>query len=509
MQRYFGGRTASRFLAVIMMMTAFCFLPACDSGGGSTIYYETAGKPANIDPQLAQSLEELTVVSNAFDGLFRMVDGELRPAACVSHTLSTDGKTYTFTLNPEAKWSNGKPQTADDFAFGLQRAVAKETKAPHAELLRAFKSVEAPNETTLVVHLSAPDPNFLQALSHPVSFPCHRAFFEKAAGRYGLSAATIIGNGPFAISRWRENSSLRLTRNRHYIGPFTAVPRQVVITNNADHSDRLGRLLAGNNDVCFIGGDAINTAAEQGFSVQSTPNTCYLLLLSQTDSFLKEPATRGALFAALDRVECSVSMPQFLTPADALIPTDIAVQGADYRAAATNVKTRIAFSPSSARTSWLAQVATLKDKRAPDLVLIHTDDAGMKTTASLIAQSWQKNLGAYINIKEVPRAGMLREVNAGQFQIALYPLSPDENTAEAFLKAFGADGSLSAYGGGAALADNSTVAGLAATEQAILDKKTVLPIVYGASHLGSIPGLTGLHFDNSGNIIDFFAADKK
>ncbi|MEH7811049.1 extracellular solute-binding protein, partial [Bacillus toyonensis] len=59
---------------------------------------------------------------------------------------SDDGKKYTFTLNKNAKWSNGEPVTAKDFVFSWKRAVDKNTAAEYAYIMFDVKNAKAINE---------------------------------------------------------------------------------------------------------------------------------------------------------------------------------------------------------------------------------------------------------------------------------------------------------------------------------------------------------------------------
>ncbi len=54
------------------------------------------------------------------------------PAAATGYDVSADGKTYTFHLRPDAKWSDGQPVTAKDFVYSFKRILNPETSAEYA-----------------------------------------------------------------------------------------------------------------------------------------------------------------------------------------------------------------------------------------------------------------------------------------------------------------------------------------------------------------------------------------
>ena len=77
----------------------------------------TLSDPKTFNPILSQ--ESPNVFSFTFEGLTDTdgVTGEVVPALAESWEISPDGNTYTFTLRPDLKWSDGEPLTADDVVF--------------------------------------------------------------------------------------------------------------------------------------------------------------------------------------------------------------------------------------------------------------------------------------------------------------------------------------------------------------------------------------------------------
>ncbi len=74
------------------------------------------------------------IFNQIYEGLYRFdANNELVPAAAKSHSMSEDGKVYTFKLDPNAKWSDGKPVTAENFRYAFERVI--KTNSPFAYLL--------------------------------------------------------------------------------------------------------------------------------------------------------------------------------------------------------------------------------------------------------------------------------------------------------------------------------------------------------------------------------------
>src|SRR6478752_9926939 len=65
--------------------------------------------PASLDPARASAAPESDIVCALFEGLTEIDPSNLNalPAAAEKWSVSEDGKTWTFQLRKDAKWSNG------------------------------------------------------------------------------------------------------------------------------------------------------------------------------------------------------------------------------------------------------------------------------------------------------------------------------------------------------------------------------------------------------------------
>ncbi|MCC6175473.1 MAG: hypothetical protein IT305_09250 [Chloroflexi bacterium] len=78
---------------------------------------------------------------------------EYRPYAAASWTISPDGKTFTFKLRPDLKWSDGQPLTVDDFLYAFQEASKEENDYVGIDNLERIASFTTPDASTIVVTL--------------------------------------------------------------------------------------------------------------------------------------------------------------------------------------------------------------------------------------------------------------------------------------------------------------------------------------------------------------------
>lgn len=77
-----------------------------------------------------------TVIQHLFEGLYRFDEkSQPVPGLAEEAVISEDGKTYTFKLKEEAKWSDGQQVQAADFAYAWKKLVDPKTMGPNAYLL--------------------------------------------------------------------------------------------------------------------------------------------------------------------------------------------------------------------------------------------------------------------------------------------------------------------------------------------------------------------------------------
>ncbi|MEJ1966091.1 MAG: ABC transporter substrate-binding protein [Gammaproteobacteria bacterium] len=98
--------------------------------------------PDSLDPQRARSVESQTVLRDLCEGLTTLAkDASTAPGVAKEWTVSSDGKTYTFNLRDDARWSNGDKVVAQDFVAGLQRLVDPATASQYAQVIDIVTNV--------------------------------------------------------------------------------------------------------------------------------------------------------------------------------------------------------------------------------------------------------------------------------------------------------------------------------------------------------------------------------
>jgi oligopeptide transport system substrate-binding protein len=211
-------------------------------------------EPESLDPHRARGVSASNILRDLYEGLTTEApDGAIVPGVAERWDVTDGGRTWTFTLRADARWSNGDPVTAADFAASLRRAIEPATGSPVAQILAPIANaaailagrlpasalaVEAPDARQLVVRLHAATPYFLAVLAHPAAYPVHA---KGAAGE-------TIGNGAYRVAEWVPQSHLTLVRNTHYWDRAAVAVDRVVYVPTENPASELKRYRAGELD---------------------------------------------------------------------------------------------------------------------------------------------------------------------------------------------------------------------------------------------------------------------
>ena len=205
-----------------------------------TIFLNMGAEPDTVDPQKASFVGEIGVIMRVFSNLLTFNDkGELVPEMAEKMpTVSSDGKTMTFTLKSGLKYSDGRALTAKDFEYGWKRHLDPRTKGEYAftgyaiegaeELneskatddaslngLRDKLGVKATDEKTLQFKLKTAAPWFMSVLATWCGVPTRQDMIEKGGEKW-TEPATYIGNGPYKLATWNHQDRITFEANPNY-----------------------------------------------------------------------------------------------------------------------------------------------------------------------------------------------------------------------------------------------------------------------------------------------------
>ena len=176
----------------------------------ATINIGSLYEPQNLDNTAGagQGINE-AFNSNVYESLFRLSDaGEVEAVLAKDYTVSDDGLTYTFTLQPNVTFHSGDPLTSKDVKASIERVTSAESKSSRKNSLKSIASIETPDDATVVVKLSA----------RSISLPYNLSYVWIVNDTATNLTATEDGTGPYTLADWRRGSSLALSRFDEYWG---------------------------------------------------------------------------------------------------------------------------------------------------------------------------------------------------------------------------------------------------------------------------------------------------
>lgn len=221
--------------------------PAPTNGVGTpdpdaTLTVRLALEPKNLDIRHTSGAAlDQALVDNVYQGLLtRDADNQIVGSLASDWQISPDGLTYTFTLNSGVTFQDGTALTANDVVTSLTTARDDTTIINGADL-KGVTGITAPDDSTVVITLAAPDANFLFALTG-------RAGLVFKSGDTTDLQTAANGTGPFTVSDWNQGDSLVLARNDAYWGEKAGVA-EVVLDYIPDQSAASNAATAGDVDV--------------------------------------------------------------------------------------------------------------------------------------------------------------------------------------------------------------------------------------------------------------------
>lgn len=431
-----GCRFSPWVLCVLLVLWAP--FSACSKRAAATaepaLRIAQRNEPATLDPHLATLPDEFFIIRALSEGLLTPAPGggAPQPAVAGRWNVSPDGRTYTFQLRSEAKWSNGDPVTAGDFVYSIQRALSPALAAPKAALffpLRhalAYYQGKLPDFSTvgaraldgqrLELTLEEPTADFLALVASGSWIPVHRATVERHRTDW-TRPGNFVGNGPFTLTAWRPNQEIIVQRNPAY-WDATAVQLpeiRFVAFDNGDTEERAFR--AGQVDVTmsvpFSKLESYRQAQPPVLHSVPLHETRYLAL-NTTRPPLNQPEVRTALALALDRralVEKVLQGSQ--QPAYSFVPPGLGGYTPDFRFTEDAAEARQA----------LAEAGFPGGKGFPRLELSAWGISPVVLEA--IQQMWRRELGIEVALVQREARTHLAALAAGDYAIGFVTAIPD------------------------------------------------------------------------------------
>ena len=144
---------------------------------------------------------------------------------------SEDGKTWTYTLRPDMKWSDGQPLTAEDVAYTVNRSREEAWLNHSATTGNLTAKVNSPTE--LVITSKVPDPKLPAMDVYVVPKHIYEQYDDKAITKW--NGQTDVAGGAFSLTEFKKGQFARFTANPEYWNGKPSVDEVVIrVFNNPD-----------------------------------------------------------------------------------------------------------------------------------------------------------------------------------------------------------------------------------------------------------------------------------
>ena len=383
--------------------------------------------PPTLDPHQTGDVTSSRYILEVFGGLLT-IDHNLAlvPDLAEEWAIDPDGMGYTFTLNPDAKFHDGRSVTAEDFKWSIERAADPATESPAADVFlgdiigasrklngeaNSVSGVSVIDDTTVRVDIDAPKPYLLSKLTYPTTFVVDKDNVE--TGRDWVRAPN--GTGPFKLAEYEPGVLLRLERFADYhLGPA----HLDAVEFNLAGGD--GLLMYENDEVHFGG---IGVALQEALQDPTHPlsgqlhrgppefDVAYFGMNYEEPPF-DDVKVRQALNYAIDRdALAEVLFNNVVTPANGILPPGFPAYNANLDG--------YEYDPDRARQLLAESKYGSDTANHPPIILTIPGSfgAGVSPYIEAILAGWENDLGITMDLQQTEWATYLQDLRDRRFQI--------------------------------------------------------------------------------------------
>ena len=206
-------------------------LAACgdeDDGGSAsgTIIRGTTDQPVSYDPAGAYDLPSYDGIYAIYQNLMQFPPQATKPEPEAAESCDfTDKVTFECTLRDGLKFSDGSDLTAEDVVFSYERNVEIADPNGASSLLANMKSIEAPDDKTVVFNLKAPDATWPSVIATASFAIVPSDVFPKDELQ---DSGEVIGSGRYQVAQFEPGQQLVLETNPEYTGDDAPKTDQII-----------------------------------------------------------------------------------------------------------------------------------------------------------------------------------------------------------------------------------------------------------------------------------------
>lgn len=450
--RGFVMKIIKSILTGILVMSLIFSLCACfdndDAMSEQIIKYNVESEPITLDPQIADDNASKLVILNIFEGLMRLNENDrVVFGVAESYQNNNDYTQYKFVLRDGVKWNDGTDLTAEDFRYGIVRALSPETDSQTIEELYCIKNAEnfhngKAKESELGIDISGnmitfdleySDEDFPKVLTTAPTMPCNENFFLSTKGQYGREDEMILSNGAFYVKRygWTHGESIKLRNNENYVGDKKAIPAGVDISiGNIDNGFKA--IYDGIVDCYAISGSDFENAKNSGMTVKEYDDITWGICFNMQNKIMQNDNIRKGLLTSLNRENIEKLVPEHYNPTNGIVPKSIEVGSQNYRTKAGEMYIKQDRNSKHYFYDGMKELEITK----LDIEILCPDDKEIQPMINEMIQRWNENTGYYFNKNPVSSSELEYAASIGDYTVAFLPIQSSGSSPFDTLKKF-------------------------------------------------------------------------
>lgn len=420
---------------VLAVATSFAGLMPAPAQAETILNRGFGASPHTLDPHVNFGAREAWIQDDLYEGLVATAaDGKVIPGAAESWDVSDDGKTITFHLRPNLKWSNGEPLVAQDFINGIIRTLDPKTASEKGyyffNVIQITNAkgygegtitdptqvgLKAPDDKTVVISLDNPAPQAFFVLNSFQTTPLHKPSFDEFGEKF-VEAGNQVGNGAYVLKENVPQSHVLLVKNPNYWDAANVKIDQVRYVVTEDVNTELKRYLAGEIDTTneIPSDQRESLKAQLGGEVREMISTETMYIsFNVTKPPFDDVRVRQALSMAIDReaLQDKVLKAGYKANYSYVPAVDPTYEGPKVAEAGMSKEER------EAKARALLAEAGFGPDNPLKLGLLSTTDDTEKREASALAIMWKQVLGAQTDLQNQEFQAWLDTFYAGNWDV--------------------------------------------------------------------------------------------
>ncbi|ADG70827.1 peptide ABC transporter substrate-binding protein [Brachyspira murdochii] len=448
----------------IIIFIASIFLFSCSANNKTSndgIVVSVGGMPSSLDPAFAKGINTAVYITHTFETLTqRDEDGTIIPALAESWEAMSNNTVYIFYLRDNAKWSDGKEVTANDFVYTLRRLIDPKVASPFSlgfdiiknaqSIMKGEKSLEelgvyALDDYTLKIELDIPLPYFEEAMASDIASPVRSDIIETYGEDWALSKDHYIGNGPYIITEYDEAVKIVMEKNPYYWDRDNVKAQKITFEFLEDVNTAVAAIYA--DSILFYPEAPENERAsliEQGIGREADITSIAYYMVNLKRKPFNNPLVRKALALGIDRnYIVNNVLGGGRVAADGFVPINVKIGTNYFREHAPEY---ISLKESDYQKNieeakkLLADAGYSDIKKFPIIELITTTNPSSLFAAEAIQNMYKNNLGIDLKLRYEEPTSYLQSIKDGSFQMIKAGTSVAYNQAAGYLRLFQLDG---------------------------------------------------------------------